>query len=90
VNTLESATSLAQRALVIAAELSLPVLLVGLVVGLFVSVMQAITQVHEQTIAFIPKLLAVGVVIFFLLPWLLTVMTDYTREVLGQMSAVGG
>ncbi len=87
--SLESATEIARRALLTAAELSLPVLAVGLFVGLLFAVLQAITQVHEQTISFIPKLFAMAVVIFFLLPWFLTVITDYTQEVFGQLSMTG-
>lgn len=87
-NSLESATLIAQRALLVAAELSLPLLAVGLIIGLLFSFLQAITQVHEQTISFIPKLFAMGAVLFLLLPWFLTVMTAYTLEVLGQLSRV--
>lgn len=87
--SLESATELARRALLIAAELSFPILAVGLFVGLLFAVLQAITQVHEQTISFIPKLFAMAVVIFFLLPWFMTVITGYTSEVFSQLHKTG-
>lgn len=87
--TLEVATELARRALWTAAELSTPVLLVGLVVGLLFAVVQAITQVHEQTISFIPKLIAMAAVVFVTLPWLLEALTSYAREVIGRMAEGG-
>ncbi|MCZ6793029.1 MAG: flagellar biosynthetic protein FliQ [Planctomycetota bacterium] len=88
--SLEWATEIAQRTLLVAAELSLPVLGVGLVIGLLFSVLQAITQVHEQTISFIPKLFAVGTAVFLLLPWILGVMTSYMMEVFGRLGGVAG
>ena len=88
-NSLESATELAQQALLVAAEISIPVLIAGLVVGLLFSLLQAVTQVHEQAISFIPKLFAMGAVMFFMLPWVLNLLTGYTREILGQLSRIG-
>ena len=88
-NGLESAVQIAQRALLVAATISLPVLGTALAVGLFFSMLQAMSQVHEQTLSFIPKLLVTGAVLFFLVPWLLSVMTSYTREVLELAGSVG-
>jgi flagellar biosynthetic protein FliQ len=68
-----------------ALELALPVLAAGLVVGLVVSVLQAMTQVHDQTLSFIPKILSVFGVVFLLLPWLLAVLTSYTRGVFERL-----
>jgi flagellar biosynthetic protein FliQ len=85
---LEMATELARRALMTAAELALPVLAVGLIVGLAIGVLQAMTQVHEQTVSFIPRLLAMGAAVLLLLPWFLDVITGYTREVFGGLGTV--
>jgi len=74
------AVDMTRRALVITLELSLPVLLVGMVVGFLVSLLQAVTQIQEQTLSFIPKILAVAATLFLTLPWILTVLVDYTRE----------
>lgn len=54
-----------------------PMLLAGLFVGLIVGVFQAVTQIHEQTLTFIPKILAMTLVFLALLPWMLIVMIDY-------------
>jgi flagellar biosynthetic protein FliQ len=66
-----------------------PVLLVALVVGLLVSVFQAITQIQELTLAFIPKIIAVGLVIAFAGPWMLDVMVGWTRELLSSIPTMG-
>ena len=69
-----------REALYVAMKLSLPLLIVGLVVGLSVSVVQAVTQIQEQTLSFIPKILAVAGTLLFLMPWMLRVIVEYTRE----------
>jgi flagellar biosynthetic protein FliQ len=58
-----------------------PVLLVGMAAGLLVGLMQALTQVQDQTVAFVPKILAMAAVLVACLPWLLTRMVDFTRVV---------
>ncbi len=59
-----------------------PVLLVSLVVGLLVSFFQAITQIQEFTLTFVPKILAVFAVIFVLMPWMAEILINYTRNLL--------
>ncbi|WP_027327503.1 flagellar biosynthesis protein FliQ [Helicobacter pametensis] len=61
--------------------ISLPMLLAGLVVGLLVSIFQATTQINEMTLTFVPKILAVIVVLIFTLPWMLHVVLDYTKSI---------
>ena len=78
---METAIELSRGALSTAIELALPVMVVGLAVGVIVSVFQAMTQVHDQTLSFIPKILAMVAVILLLLPWFLKVMEGYTRTV---------
>ena len=76
------AVEAARKALVVALELSAPVLGVGMLVGLIVSVVQAATQIQDQTLSFVPKILAMATALFLLLPWLLQVMTGYLEEAL--------
>ena len=85
---IQVAVDLTRRALVLTLELSLPVLLVGMVVGLLISLVQAVTQLQEQTLSFIPKILAVTATLFITLPWMLSVLVDYTREALLSMRTV--
>jgi flagellar biosynthesis protein FliQ len=65
-------------ALYITLLISGPMLIVGLLVGLVVGVFQAITQIHEMTLTFIPKIVAVGAVMILLMPWMLQKFCDYT------------
>lgn len=57
-----------------------PMLLFGLIVGLLVSVFQAVTQVHEMTLTFIPKILAVMVALVIFFPWMMSVMLNFTEK----------
>ena len=68
------------KAMWVTLELSLPILGVSLVVGLLVSIFQAVTQLQEPTLTFIPKILAVVVVIVFAGPWMMNTMLDFTVE----------
>ena len=65
--------------------LSLPMLLVGLVVGLMISIFQATTQINEMTLTFVPKILAVIVVIIFTMPWMLNMLMDFTTRIFNLM-----
>ncbi|TLD89197.1 flagellar biosynthesis protein FliQ [Helicobacter sp. MIT 05-5294] len=65
--------------------LSLPMLLVGLVVGLMISIFQATTQINEMTLTFVPKILAVIVVIIFTMPWMLNMLMDFTTRIFNMM-----
>lgn len=80
---------LAREMLVTALVLAGPMLLVGLVVGVGVSVFQALTSVQEQTLSLVPKLLAVlGVALLLLVP-ALGILRDYTLRVFGQLLSFG-
>ncbi len=78
--TPESVLSLAQQALLITLLLSAPPLLAALITGLIVSIFQAATQINEMTLSFIPKLVAIFVVLVLSGPWMLGVFLDYIRE----------
>jgi len=71
---------IAQRALILAAMVSAPVLGFGLVVGLVVSIFQAATQIHEMSLTFIPKIIAVVVAVAIFGPWMLTQIVTYTQN----------
>lgn len=57
-----------------------PILLISLLVGLVVSIFQAMTQIQEQTLSFIPKILSIALILILLGPWMLNVMTAYTTN----------
>ena len=71
---------LARNAILLALLVAGPMLVVALGVGLIVSVIQAVTQIQEQTLAFVPKLLAVAATFLVALPWTLQIMIKYTTE----------
>ena len=60
--------------------LASPLLIASLVVGLVVSIFQAVTQINEATLTFIPKMLAIAVVLVVLAPWMTQLITSYTTE----------
>lgn len=62
-----------------------PILGSGLVVGLLISIFQAITQIHEMTLTFIPKMVIVGLVILIFMPWFMEVLISYTQEIFNQI-----
>jgi flagellar biosynthesis protein FliQ len=59
-----------------------PVLVAGLIVGLVVSLLQALTQIQEQTVAFVPKIIAMLLVLSISLPWLIAHMLQYTNNLI--------
>ena len=65
-------------------------LIVALVVGLGVSIFQAVTQVHEMTLTFIPKIIAVGATIILVLPWMMQRMIDFTINLLSAIPTLIG
>jgi len=72
--------NLAQQALLIVLYVSAPMLGLSLIVGLAVSIFQAATQIHEQTLAFIPKILAVIVAVAIFGSWMLRILIEYTQN----------
>lgn len=77
-----------QDALLMLLMVSAPVLGAALVVGLLVSLFQAVTQIHEATLAFVPKLIAVVVVFAIAGPWMLTMLVEYIRRMFEAIPSV--
>lgn len=71
---------LTRNMLMTALMIAAPMLVVALAVGLVISVIQAVTQIQEQTISFVPKLVAVGATFIIALPWIIQIMVKYTTE----------
>lgn len=88
--TQQTAVELAMRALTTALEVSGPFLLAGLVVGVLVSIFQAITSIQEPTLSFVPKILAVGAVVGVAGPWIMSQLVAYAHEVLLRIPSVAG
>ena len=86
----EYVIKLGQETLYLVLLVAGPMLIVALVVGFGVGIFQAVTQIHEMTLTFIPKILAVVAVVIFILPWLIRKMMDFTIELLRSIPAVIG
>ena len=82
--------SLTLDAMVLAMKIGLPLLLVGLVLGLVVSVFQAVTQIQEQTLAFIPKVIGLAVVLVIGGPWMLGQVVSYTQDLYSSIPTIVG
>ncbi|MFT3802847.1 MAG: flagellar biosynthesis protein FliQ [Burkholderiaceae bacterium] len=82
----ESVVTFGRHGLEILLTVAAPLLIVGLLVGLAVSVLQAVTQINEATLSFLPKLLALALTLVVAGPWILSVLTDYLRQVLGDIA----
>lgn len=83
--TPESVMTLGQQAIEMTLLLSAPLLLSALVIGLVVSIFQAATQINEQTLSFIPKLVGIFIVLIFAGPWMVTMMVDFIRRLFGNI-----
>lgn len=78
-------TDLARNAIMVAMLIAAPLLVVALLVGLVVSILQTMTQVQEQTLSFVPKLIAVGATLLVALPWMLQLLVEYTANLIRSM-----
>ena len=78
-----------RQALIVTLLVSGPMLIAGLLIGLVVGVFQAVTQIHEMTLTFIPKILVMVLVFLALLPWMLIKLVEYTTSVFNLISQVG-
>ena len=88
--TQDQVVSLVVDAMSVSLKIALPVLLVSLVVGLAVSIFQAVTQIQEQTLTFIPKVVAMAVVIVVAGPWMLGEIVSYTQNLYQSIPSLVG
>lgn len=86
----ELVINIVQNALYTLILISAPVLLVSLVVGLFISILQAATQINEMTLTFIPKLLALFATLVLAGPWMLNTLIDYTVRLFKSIPGIIG
>lgn len=72
--------TLLQKMFILTLEISVPILLVGVVLGLMVSIFQTVTQIQESTLTFVPKIVGCVVLLIFLLPWMFSIVITTTNE----------
>lgn len=76
-----------REAIMLTFKLALPILLIAMIVGLVIAILQAATQIHEQTISFAPKAVAVGLALFFMAPWMTNEILDFVNFIFEKMAA---
>ena len=86
--TSEFVVHLGKEAISLMLMISAPMLIAGLIVGLGISIMQAVTQIHEVTLTFIPKILAVSITLMASLPWMLQKMLDFMQTLMAGIPAL--
>ena len=88
----DTVISLATQAMTLAVKVAGPILLAGLVIGLLVSIFQAVTSIQEQSLSFIPKIVGVAAIVVLLGPWMLDQLVSYTQNLflsIPQMLGLG-
>jgi len=86
--TSEFVIELAQRSIELALLLAGPAMIFSLATGLLVSVLQAVTQINEATLTFVPKILAVAIALAIFFPWMLSLMIGFTSDLLVSIPSV--
>jgi flagellar biosynthetic protein FliQ len=81
----QSAVDLGREAMNMTMLIGSPVLIAGMLVGLVIGLLQAITQIQEQTVAFVPKLVVMVLVLSLSLPWLINQMVQYSEDLITQI-----
>jgi len=84
----QDAIDLGREALLTSLLIGAPILLVGVVVGLLIGLVQALTQIQDQTVSFVPKIVAMVAVFAFCLPWLIQRMVEYSQELIANIPHV--
>lgn len=88
--SMEMVVKLGQDMMFHALLVGLPMLGVALVVGVLISIIQAATQVNEQTLTIVPKLVVVGTTLMFCMPWIISVLTEYATNLINLLPTVIG
>jgi flagellar biosynthesis protein FliQ len=81
-------SDLARNAMMVAMLLAAPLLAVALIIGLLVSILQTVTQIQEQTLSFVPKLLGISATFLVALPWMLQLLVEYTQRLFRSLPAL--
>lgn len=88
--TPQTVVEIGREALMVTLMVSAPLLLCALVIGLIVSIFQAVTQINEMTLTYVPKIIAVSVALLIFLPWMISTLTDFTRHMFEMIPGLVG
>ncbi len=87
--TQDQALSVFKEALLVILKVGGPILVVSIIIGLLISILQAATQVHEQTLTFVPKLIVIGLILLIAGGWMMNVCSDFAKDVFRLMAEAG-
>ncbi len=79
----------AREAIILTIQISAPVMMIGLAVGVIVALIQALTQIQEMTLAFVPKMMAIYLAIFLMFPMFATAMVVFTQKIADKIISLG-
>jgi flagellar biosynthetic protein FliQ len=82
--------SIGREALQVTLLVAAPMLAFGLLVGLVISIFQAVTQINETTLTFVPKILAVSLALLLFMPWIINTLTDFARHMFALIPQLAG
>ena len=82
--------TLLQKMFILTLQMSVPVLLVGVVIGLMVSIFQTVTQIQESTLTFVPKIVGCVILLIFLMPWMFSVFITTVNEFMSMIPQLVG
>jgi len=88
--TADQVITIMKEALMVALKLSLPLLLVSIIIGLVVAIFQAATQIHEQTLTFVPKVIAIALLLLILGSWMTSVLIEFMKYLFDIMKNLEG
>ena len=83
--TQEQVMSIFQQAIILAFKLAGPLLAVSIIIGLVIAIFQAATQIHEQTLTFVPNIVAIALMMLLLGPWMITMLSDFMQNLFGMI-----
>ena len=88
--TPEMVVAIGREALTVTLMIAGPMLAAGLIVGVVISLFQAVTQIQEMTITFVPKIIAIAGAMLVFLPWMINVATDFARHMFDMIPGLAG
>jgi len=86
----EMVVTIGREALTLTLMVSGPMLLFGLIIGVLISIFQAVTQINEMTLTFVPKIIAVAAALLLFLPWMINLIVDFTNRMFALIPTLTG
>ncbi len=87
--TAAEAIEISRQAIIVLLKIGVPIMLIALIVGLSVSLLQALTQIQEMTLAFVPKIIVIFASLLMFMPFMMSTLTGFTRHVMDNIVSLG-